>query len=137
MNYLFPFEKLEIWQLAIEYVLYIYEVTKKFPKEEQFGITNQIRRSSNSVSNNIAEGASKKKVNEKARFFEVAYSSLMESLNQSIIAHRLKYLTDEEILNIRMKVSELSNKINSYYNKMKPEWKISMAIQQFSYFLIL
>ncbi len=121
MNYLFPFEKLEIWQLAIEYVLYIYEVTKKFPKEEQFGITNQIRRSSNSVSNNIAEGASKKKVNEKARFFEVAYSSLMESLNQSIIAHRLKYLTDEEILNIRMKVSELSNKINSYYNKMKPE----------------
>ena len=55
--------------MAIEYVLYIYEVTKKFPKEEQFGITNQIRRSSNSVSNNIAEGASKEKVNEKARFF--------------------------------------------------------------------
>ena len=36
-----------------------------------------------------------------------------------------------------MKVSELSNKINPYYNKMKPEWKISMAIQQFSFFLIL
>lgn len=57
-QYLFPFEKLEIWQLAIEYTVYIYEITKKFPKEEQFGLTNQLRRSSNSVSSNIAEGAS-------------------------------------------------------------------------------
>lgn len=118
-GYLFPFEKLEIWQLAVEFSVYIYEVTKKFPKEEKFGITNQLRRSSNSISSNIAEGSSRKSANEKSRFFEIAYSSLMESLNHVVISRKLNYLSEEDFEIIRAKVSELSNKINAYYNRMK------------------
>ncbi len=59
MNYKYNFEKLEIWNLAIDLSLIVYELTSNFPSDEKFGITNQIRRASTSISANIAEGSSR------------------------------------------------------------------------------
>lgn len=64
----YSFEKLDIWQLSIDFSTNIYQCTKDFPSEEKFGITNQIRRAANSVSANLAEGSSRLSNKDRARF---------------------------------------------------------------------
>lgn len=79
-EYKFPFEKLEIWKLSVELSLNIYQITENFPNEEKFGIISQIRRSSNSVGGNIAEGISRFSNKEKARFIEYHIRRLWKQL---------------------------------------------------------
>ncbi len=117
-TYQFPFEKLEIWQLSIKLSIKIRKILKTFPIEEKYGLIDQMRRSVSSVPSNIAEGSVRKKANDKARFFEMAYSSLMELMSQSIESNMSGYIGDEILLDIRMDVLELSNKINSFYNSV-------------------
>ena len=73
----FNFEKLEVYQDAIEFANQIYEITKAFPRSEMFGITNQLRRSSVSVPSNIAEGSSRGK-KEFIHFLNIALGSSYE-----------------------------------------------------------
>lgn len=68
-------KKLDVWEHSIELIKIIYKLTEEFPKNEIFGITNQMRRCSVSISSNIAEGCSRKSTNEKRRFFEISRSS--------------------------------------------------------------
>jgi four helix bundle protein len=82
----YSFEKLDVWILSKELVKLIYEQTECFPSKEQFGITNQIRRAAVSVASNIAEGTSRKTKKEQARYSQIAYSSLMELINQMVLA---------------------------------------------------
>ncbi len=109
----YSFEKLDVWQKARELNVMIYKITKDFPKEEIFGITSQIRRAGVSVTNNIAEGTSRWSSKEKIRFIEIAYGSLMEVLNCLIIATDLNYLNQDTQNQIREKIDEISNKLNS------------------------
>jgi four helix bundle protein len=118
-TYQFPFEKLEIWQLAINYSIYIRKMTKSFPKEELYNATNQLCRAASSVCTNIAEGAGRKSNNDKARFMEIAFGSLMETMSLTIENHLMGYLDDETLENVRKLVHELSNKINALYNTLK------------------
>ena len=76
--YLFPFEKLEVWQLAKELILAIYNVSKRFPANEQYGLINQINRAVISVASNLAEGSSRISQKDQAHFSQLAYGSLME-----------------------------------------------------------
>jgi four helix bundle protein len=85
---MFKFEKLEIWHRAVEYAELLYNVTKSFPPEERFGLTSQLRRSAVSVSANIAEGSSRSSNADTARFIEIAYGSLLESVAELEIAKR-------------------------------------------------
>lgn len=64
-------KNLDVWQLAVNFVSFIYKVTSKYPKEELFGLTNQTRRASISISANIAEGSSRKSLVERKRFYEL------------------------------------------------------------------
>lgn len=84
--YIFSFEKLEVWNDARELVKLIYEATKNFPNSEKYGLANQMNRSVVSVASNIAEGSGKIQSKDKARYIHTAYGSLMELLNQLIIA---------------------------------------------------
>ena len=59
MSYTYTFEKLEVWQLSRSFVKEVYELTKSFPKDEQYGLSNQIRRAAVSIRPNIAEGSSR------------------------------------------------------------------------------
>ncbi len=90
-------KKLDVWKLAIEFVLNIYRVTENFPKSEIYGLTNQLRRAAVSVVSNIAEGASRVSPVERNRFFEISRSSLVEIDTQLEVALKLSYFTEESL----------------------------------------
>ena len=113
------FEKLEVWQESRSFVKEIYTQTATFPGEEKFGITSQIRRASFSISANIAEGISRKTNADKARFINQAYSSSIEVLNFLIISHELTWIETEKYIELRKKIESITNKLNSFYNKLK------------------
>ena len=75
----------------MDLVTEVYELTGRYPKEEMYGITNQLRRAAVSVSSNIAEGAARSSLNERRRFCEIAKSSLVEIDTQLQIPKKLGY----------------------------------------------
>ena len=85
------FKDLTTWQKAFDLALKVYDVTKRFPKEEQFGLSNQLRRASISVGSNIAEGFGRQSKREKDQFYAVAYGSLLEAESQLLIAKNWIY----------------------------------------------
>jgi four helix bundle protein len=117
MNY--SFEKLEVWHDARELTKIIYKITKGFPDDERFGITNQMRRSVISVSSNIVEGSYRSTGKDKSNFMTIAYSSLMELLNQSIVSLDLSYINENQYNEIRIQIENVSNKLNSLSNYFK------------------
>lgn len=110
---LYSFEKLDVWQKARKLTVDIYQATKQFPKEELFGLTSQIRRATISISSNIAEGSSRNSGKEQARYIEIAYGSLLEVLNQLILACDLEYIPTTLLDQLRPKIEEIGNKLNS------------------------
>jgi four helix bundle protein len=92
---MFNFEKLDVWHKAIEFADLVYKVSGSFPREEQFGLTNQIRRAAVSVSSNIAEGSSRGSRIDFARFVEIATGSLFEVVSQLTIVQRQGWIGDE------------------------------------------
>ncbi len=92
---MFGFEKLEVWQKAIEFVDLVYSSKRGFPADERFGLTNQIRRAAVSVSSNIAEGSSRISRKDFARFIEIATGSVFEVVSQSFIGRHQGFLTED------------------------------------------
>ena len=90
------FTDLKVWQEAHKLVLLVYEQTKKFPKEEIFGLTSQMRRSAVSVSSNIAEGFGRQGYKEKVQFYYLSRESLTELENQFFIARDISYINESE-----------------------------------------
>jgi len=93
---MFNFEKLETWQKAIHFADLVYEVTRGFPADERFGLTNQMRRAAVSVSSNIAEGTARNSKQDYARFLEIATSSLFEVVSQSFVSRRQGFLSETD-----------------------------------------
>jgi len=82
------FEKLDVWQKAIDFVDLVYNETRGFPAEERFSLTNQLRRAAVSISSNIAEGSSRSSKGDFARFVEIATGSVFEVVSQAFVAQR-------------------------------------------------
>ncbi|PHS67527.1 MAG: four helix bundle protein [Flavobacterium sp.] len=116
MTYLFSFEKLTVWVDSKELIKLIYLVTKKFPDEEKFGLTSQLRRAAVSVASNLAEGTSRKTNKDKAHFTTISYSSLMEVLNQIIISKELNFINEKDYSIIRESIQKIANKLNALRN---------------------
>ena len=91
----YSFEKLECWQHARKLAVWTYTNTMRFPTEEKFGITSQMRRVAISIASNIAEGTSRKTAKEQAHFSVISYSSTIELLNDLIILNDLQFLSNE------------------------------------------
>ena len=108
----FKFEQLKVWQRAVDYTLAIHNVTRSFPKEEMFGITSQIRRSSVSVAANIAESYGRRTPNDKARFFTISEGSLDETKYFLILAKDLGFISSNDVL--LEKVNEVSKLLFAY-----------------------
>jgi len=89
---MFNFEKLEVWQEAINFVDLVYDVTRAFPEAERFGLTNQLRRAAVPTSSNLAEGSSRSSRPDFARFVEIATGSLFEVISQANISQRQGFL---------------------------------------------
>ncbi len=116
MQHEFAFEKLDVWQKARLFVKEIYGMTKMFPAEERYAITQQIQRASVSITSNIAEGTSRFSAKEQCRFTEIAYGSLMEVYCQIITSKDLNYIDDNQFETIKVLIIELSNKLNALRN---------------------
>ena len=117
--YLYSFEKLEVWQNARDLVKEIYQATSKFPSEEKFGLTNQIRRATTGIAANIAEGTSRKTTKEQARFINIAFSTAIEVINFLVLANDLQFLNDEEYLKLREMTGKITNQLNSLIIQLK------------------
>jgi len=112
---------LEIWQEGIDLVADIYETTKKFPKEEQYGLVSQMRRSAISYPSNISEGVARNSNIEYIRFLYIALGSLSELETQLIITGKLNYSKDnKEILG---HIESLTRKTYSLINYLKSKRK--------------
>ena len=97
---MFNFEKLETWHEAIAFADLVYQLTRNFPAEERFGLTNQMRRAAVSISSNLAEGCSRSSKADYARFVEIATGSVFEVVSQATIGRNQGFLrqTDYEQL---------------------------------------
>lgn len=93
---MFNFEKLEVWQRAIDFADLIYSLTRSFPPEERFGLTSQMCRAAVSISSNLAEGSSRASRTDFARFVEIATGSAFEVVSQATIGLRQGFLTQEQ-----------------------------------------
>ena len=111
--YVYSFEKLEVWKESKKLTKIIYQITSRYPENEKFGLTSQLRRASISVCSNLAEGSARITSKDKAHFSTMAYSSLIEVLNQIIISYELDFIDESDYLNFRNLIESLSNKINS------------------------
>jgi four helix bundle protein len=114
----YSFEKLIVWQEARDLVKSIYTITRTFPKEEIFGITSQMRRAAISVCSNIAEGSGRTTKPDQANFYRIAYSSLLELLNQLIISTDLTFISNSDLIELREKIDSIAFKITSLKNSL-------------------
>ncbi len=108
----YSFEKLNVWQEARILAQEIYRGTSNFPPEEKFGLVMQLRKSAVSVCSNIAEGTSRQSKRDQSRFYEIAYGSLMELLNQCIISSDLGFTDQKQIVEFRDVIDRVAFKLS-------------------------
>jgi four helix bundle protein len=111
VNKIKEFSDLLVWQKSRDLCLNIYQTTAKFPREEIFGLTSQIKRAVVSVSSNIAEGFSRRNKKEKVQFYYIALGSLTVTKSQLLLAKDLKFLDLKDFLSITSLCVETSKLI--------------------------
>ena len=109
----FPHEKLEVWQLAKALAGRVYLLTASFPKDERFGLVDQMRRAGVSVMSNLAEGCGRTSARDQAHFSQLAFGSLLELDAQHQLSVDLGFLRTDEYQDIRHSVLELVKKISA------------------------
>jgi four helix bundle protein len=108
------FTKLEIWKRSHKLTLKIYKITKTFPKDELFGLTSQMRRSSSSMPTNIAEGCGRNTNPQLNRFLDFAAGSSSELQYQLILSKDLSYISEPEFRELHDEAVEIRKMIYSY-----------------------
>jgi len=112
------YKKLKIWQKAVMLSVNVYELTKSFPGDEKFGLTQQIRRSAVSIPSNIAEGAGRLTDKEFKYFMRVAYGSACELETQLLIADKLDYLNKKDYLILSEDIFEVQKMTYKFYESL-------------------
>jgi four helix bundle protein len=113
------YRQLVVWQKAMELVKLVYDLTRKFPKEELFGLTLQIRKAVVSVPSNIAEGQGRRSTREFTRHLSIAYGSLMETETQGMIAEMQLYITPDECAELLFRTAEVGKLVNGLSNSLE------------------
>ena len=109
----FPHEKLDAWRLAKALAVRVYLLTASFPKDERFGLVDQMRRAGVSVMSNLAEGCGRTSPRDQAHFSQIAFGSLLELDAQHQLALDLGFLNTDDYQGIRLSVLELIKKISA------------------------
>jgi four helix bundle protein len=107
-----PHKKLDAWKLSVDLVTHLYKVTASFPKDEQYGLTNQIRRAAVSIPSNIAEGAARQTKKEFVNYLHMAQGSLSELDTQLEIAKQLVYLDPDQWKSLDEKMDRVDKMIS-------------------------
>ena len=115
------FKNLRIWNDSVEYVIFLYAVTKFFPTEEKYALIQQMHKSSVSIPCNIAEGTSRKSRKEFSHYLDMALGSGYELETQLIIAKKLNYIDENEFRDTIERLNVIQASINSYNRKLIAE----------------
>ena len=113
------FKDLVVWQEAMNLVEMIYLQTRKFPKEEMFGLTSQIRRAAISIPANIAEGNGRKSRKEYLQFLSIANGSLREMETHLLIAERLNFLPKDSSKQLQTQVQSVGRLLTALRKKLQ------------------
>ncbi len=112
------YRDLVVWQKAMSLVTEVYEVSRRFPKEELYGITSQLRRAAVSIPSNIAEGHARRSRSEYARLVQIAIGSLNELQTQLEITVNLKYLSKTDFERLEDRFREIDRMLSSLFEKL-------------------
>lgn len=115
--HIYAFEKLDVYQLALSLSIEIRTLTKSFPKEEQFDLTRQIKRATDSISSNLAEGSGRSSNLDQAHFTNMAYASGLEVINHLNLSFQLNYIAEGDYGKLRLSIDEILNKLNGLDRK--------------------
>jgi four helix bundle protein len=115
----YRFEKLIVWQKAMDFCIKVYAKTKNFPKDELYGITSQLRRSVTSIPLNIAEGSACKSKKEFTQFLYVALRSQYEVVTTIKLAYRLGYLDSPTSSDLEEHVGEIGKLLQALINSLQ------------------
>ncbi|MBU1887787.1 MAG: four helix bundle protein [Candidatus Omnitrophica bacterium] len=113
------FKNIKVWEKAHRLVLDVYKVTKKFPKDEKYGLTAQLRRSASSVPTNIVEGYKRKSDKDFLHFLNIADSSLEETKYHLLLSLDLKYLNNTEYERLLTLTDEVGKMLFGFQQKLK------------------
>ena len=117
----FKFEKLEVWEEALDYVDAVYSVAARLPKQEEYNLKDQARRAATSIALNIAEGSTGQTDAEFARFLGVAIRSLVETVAcQKIMARRGYFKGDDTLRELYSKAARLASRLQALRNAISP-----------------
>ena len=114
MSNVTSYKDLLIWQKGIEIVKEVYVLSKKLPKEEVYGLTSQIKRSSISIPSNIAEGWRRNYTKSYVQFLKYSRGSLLELETQIIIAKELDFISDKQFDRVQNLITEESKMLNAF-----------------------
>ena len=115
------FRKLQVWSRSHDLTLRVYELTSRFPREEIYGLTSQIRRASASIPTNIAEGCGRDSSAEFARFLQIAMGSASETEYLILLAHDLKYLSDNQYVELTDTIVSLKKMLTALLRNIRSE----------------
>lgn len=115
------YRSLQVWQRSHQLTLAIYAVSRRFPKEELFGLTSQIRRASYSIPANIAEGCGRDSDAELKRFLSIAHGSASELEYFLLLASELGYLSGPEQAPLASEIAELKKMLGAFARKLKAD----------------
>ncbi len=115
------FEELIVWQECRKFRNEVAELVKKFPPEEKYRLTDQLLRSSRSITAQIADGHGRFHYQENIQYCRQARGSLAESLDHLICAHDSKYMSDEELKRFRTQYTKCYKLLNGYISHLNTE----------------
>lgn len=113
------FKELEIWKRSHKLTIDIYRTTQKFPKEELYGLTSQIRRAASSIPTNIAEGCGRRTNAELANFLNIASGSASEVEYELLLAKDMDYIDDVQYQLFANEVREIRSMLSAYMTKVR------------------
>ena len=113
------FEDLECWKLGRDIRRVIYSLTKKFPKEETYGLTQHLKKTARSITNNIAEGYGRFHFQENIQFCRISRGSAYEAVDQLLEANDEKYIAKYELQETRELINKFLRVLNGYINYLK------------------
>ena len=114
----FNYKDLDLYKSAKELVLSVYALLRKFPKEEQYALCDQLRRAVISIPSNLAEGSGRTSAKDQAHFFEMAFGSLMEVECQLDIAYDLGYMSHEELESLNEQIARVAAMLSGMRRKL-------------------
>ncbi|MDQ0067948.1 four helix bundle protein [Chryseobacterium lathyri] len=113
------FTEMPVWQKAIEIAERCFLISADLPKQEDYALTSQLRRSAQSIAANIAEGFGRRTAKDKSRFYDISRGSAFETKSHLIYGNRVKYFSDNDCLQIHILIDEVIFDLNKITNYLK------------------